>query len=373
MALWLLLEALTLWLSALTYYSVAELITSLPGQPPNVSFKQYSGYIVTNAQQGRALFYYFVEAESADPLSCPGCSSVGYGAFMENGPFRVGEDGLLMKNEYSWNLAEDNLRFILNWLEEFPAYKDFFLTGESYAGHYIPQLAALLLEYKQPNIKQIKLRAIALGNPLLDFDITPLDADYLWSHGAISDKTLMLGKTVLAAIDIFNLLLPECLASSSSQQFQSIGKHGQILAAFSRSRAIGDPCVEGRILSSLNKPEVQQALHANTTHIQFPLKFCSSSRVPLTGTTIIANKLAKELELVPFTTYSTWYNMKQVGGWSQSFGGLRDGKNETYLTYATVRGGAHEVPFTAPSEALSLFRSFLNNSPLPRPHARTIN
>lgn len=32
--------------------------------------------------------------------------------------------------------AGDNLRFIVNWLEEFPQYKDseFFLTGESYAG-----------------------------------------------------------------------------------------------------------------------------------------------------------------------------------------------------------------------------------------------
>lgn len=32
--------------------------------------------------------------------------------------------------------AEDNLRFFINWLEQFPAYKDseLFLTGESYAG-----------------------------------------------------------------------------------------------------------------------------------------------------------------------------------------------------------------------------------------------
>ncbi|KAG5629602.1 hypothetical protein H5410_001319, partial [Solanum commersonii] len=37
-----------------------ELITSLPRQPPNIFFKQHSGYIVTNSQHGRALFYYFV-------------------------------------------------------------------------------------------------------------------------------------------------------------------------------------------------------------------------------------------------------------------------------------------------------------------------
>ena len=27
----------------------------------------------------------------------------------------------------------------------------------------------------------------------------------------------------------------------------------------------------------------------------------------------------------------------QVGGWSQSFGGLKEGKNVTFLTYASVR------------------------------------
>lgn len=58
----------------------------------------------------------------------------------------------------------------------------------------------------------------------------------------------------------------------------------------------------------------------------------------------------------------------QVGGWAQSFGGLKDGKNVTFLTYATVRGAAHEVPFTSPSQALTLFRAFLTGSPLPMHH-----
>lgn len=64
------------WFFSLLFFliyskSSAELITALPGQPANVAFKQYSGYIATDSQHGRALFYYFVEAESADPLSLP--------------------------------------------------------------------------------------------------------------------------------------------------------------------------------------------------------------------------------------------------------------------------------------------------------------
>ena len=44
-------------------------IVSLPGQP-QVSFKQYAGYITIDEEQQRALFYYFVEAET-DPASKP--------------------------------------------------------------------------------------------------------------------------------------------------------------------------------------------------------------------------------------------------------------------------------------------------------------
>ncbi|KAB2090217.1 hypothetical protein ES319_A03G109500v1 [Gossypium barbadense] len=48
-----------------------EVIKALSGQPANVGFKQYSGYILVQPQHGRALFYYFVEADSANPLANP--------------------------------------------------------------------------------------------------------------------------------------------------------------------------------------------------------------------------------------------------------------------------------------------------------------
>ena len=65
------LEAISFFFFLLFLKSFSELITALPGQPANVSFKQYSGFIVTDDQYGRALFYYFVEAETAHPLSRP--------------------------------------------------------------------------------------------------------------------------------------------------------------------------------------------------------------------------------------------------------------------------------------------------------------
>ena len=44
-------------------FRIDDKITSLPGQP-QVSFQQFSGYISIDEKQNRALFYYFVEAES---------------------------------------------------------------------------------------------------------------------------------------------------------------------------------------------------------------------------------------------------------------------------------------------------------------------
>ena len=42
----------------------ADKITALPGQPQGVDFDQYSGYVTVDEENGRALFYYLVEAPS---------------------------------------------------------------------------------------------------------------------------------------------------------------------------------------------------------------------------------------------------------------------------------------------------------------------
>jgi serine carboxypeptidase-like clade 2 len=44
-------------------FPIADKIISLPGQP-QVSFQQFAGYIFVDEKQERALFYYFVEAET---------------------------------------------------------------------------------------------------------------------------------------------------------------------------------------------------------------------------------------------------------------------------------------------------------------------
>ena len=63
--------------------------------------------------------------------------------------------------------AKDAYIFLINWLERFPEYKsrEFFITGESYGGHYVPQLAyTILLLNNITNYTVINLKGIAVSS-----------------------------------------------------------------------------------------------------------------------------------------------------------------------------------------------------------------
>ncbi|KAJ4978010.1 hypothetical protein NE237_008790 [Protea cynaroides] len=436
-----------------TSSSEADRISELPGQP-KVSFQQFSGYITVDEKQERALFYYFVEAET-DPASKPlvvwlnggpGCSSVGVGAFSENGPFRPSGD-ILIRNDYSWNreanmlyiespagvgfsystnasyytmvdddmTAKDNLAFLQGWFLKFPEYKkrDFFVTGESYAGHYVPQLALLIVQFNKKE-KLFNLKGISLGNPLLDYttDFNSV-AMFFWSHGLISDSTytaftsicnntryqsesfrgsvspvcVEVGNQVKREItsryiDLYDVTLDICLSSIQSQ--------AKALTVMQYDDKI-DVCVKDEIDNYLNRSDVQKALHAQlvgvtswdscsdvvhyqmlnleipTIHILGSLVRSGirvmvysgdqDSVIPFTGTRTLVHRLASELGLNTTVIYKAWFSQKQVGGWTQVYGDI--------LSFATIRGASHKAPFSQPERSLVLFNAFLEGKPLP--------
>lgn len=212
----------------------ADRIASLPGQPP-VNFSMYSGYVTVNAAAGRALFYWLIEAAGVPAESAPlvlwlnggpGCSSVGYGASEELGAFRINADGrTLSLSPYPWNkvanmlfldspagvgysysnttsdlytagdnkTAHDSYNFLVNWLERFPQYKyrDFYIAGESYAGHYVPQLSQLVYRNNKGVEKPIlNFKGFMVGNAVIDdYHDYVGTFEYWWTHGLISDET----------------------------------------------------------------------------------------------------------------------------------------------------------------------------------------
>ncbi|KAL3624051.1 Serine carboxypeptidase-like 25 [Castilleja foliolosa] len=438
----------------------ADRIVALPGQP-KVGFQQFSGYVTVNEVAGRALFYWLTEAEQS-PLSKPlvvwlnggpGCSSVAYGASEEIGPFRINKNlsGLYV-NKFSWNklgnllfletpagvgfsysnrssdlldtgdrrTAKDSLQFLIRWLDRFPRYKnrEIYLTGESYAGHYVPQLAKEIVNYNANTKHKINIKGFMVGNAVTDNHYDNLGTvNYWWSHAMISDKTY---KQLMSTcdfqqqktsnecesiyyyamdqefgnIDQYNIYGARCNSSGgSSSSGSSTGATRRNMRLPNRpifKELSGyDPCTEKYAEVYYNRPDVQRALHANISgRIPYKWTACSetlnrnwndtdSSILPIYRELIAAGlriwvfsgdvdsvvpvtatrySLA-QLKLATTISWYPWYVKKQVGGWTEVYKGL---------TFATVRGAGHEVPMFKPRAAFQLLSSFLRGKPLPK-------
>ncbi|KAI7864879.1 Alpha/Beta hydrolase protein [Spinellus fusiger] len=178
--------------------------------------KQISGYL--DVGKDKHFFFWFFESRSnpsKDPLVLwlnggPGCSSL-TGLFMELGPCSVNLAGNdTTYNKYSWNsnaniifldqpvnvgysygsasvsntedAAKDVNAFLQLFIREFTQYSelDFHISGESYAGHYIPAIATAIHKQNKgsytTNVMQrytstigtIHLKSLLIGNGLTD-------------------------------------------------------------------------------------------------------------------------------------------------------------------------------------------------------------
>ncbi|KAK1414023.1 hypothetical protein QVD17_29760 [Tagetes erecta] len=426
-------------------------IMALPGQP-KVAFSQFSGYITVDTKHGRSLFYWLTEAATNNPVlkplvlwlnGGPGCSSIAYGASEEIGPFRINKNATsLYLNKYSWNkganilflespagvgfsytntssdlqdagdkrTASDALRFLIRWLSRFPQYKyrEFYISGESYAGHYVPQLAKKIHNYnKNHQDPIINLKGFMVGNAVIDNKYDNIGTvEYWWTHSIISDKTYKSIKSScnftstkygekcdnainyawsneFGDIDQYSIYTPSC--NKSLGNFTS----SRLKNTLVRRRVSGyDPCVERRAEKYYNRRDVQHAMHSNITGITYKWTACSDellenwkdsqfsmlptykeliaagyriwvfsgdtdSVVPVTATRLSLS----HLNLTVKTSWYPWYLNGQVGGWTEEYDGL---------TFATIRGAGHEVPLLQPERGFLLFKSFLAGKKLPR-------
>ncbi|KAH7351964.1 hypothetical protein KP509_19G022500 [Ceratopteris richardii] len=327
--------------------------------------------------------------------------------------------------------AQDNFIFLQNWFEAFPEYKgrEFFITGESYAGHYVPQLASLIVDYMTQNgTSVVNLVGLAIGNPLLDGLVDfPERNFFLWSHAVISDSTyrsimencnysvlsvpndacvsasMDYDREVSGYIDEYDILIDVCLAPNMQQAQRLRLKQSPLRLKTLHKQLRDSPspldvCMDDEVLAYMNIPAVQQAFHANITGLPYRWSYCNEgsllydesglddsmlptlshilehgvsvlvysgdedSVIPFGGTRRLVDQLAKMNGLETSVPYSPWLDGGQVGGWTQVYG---------RLSYATVRGGGHMVPFTSPGRALTLFKSFLAGGPLPSLSSRS--
>ncbi|KAG5667966.1 hypothetical protein PVAND_015925 [Polypedilum vanderplanki] len=188
----------------------------------------YSGFFTVNKTYNSNMFFWFFPAQN-DPLNSPvllwlqggpGASSL-FGLFTENGPFEVTKSGKVKSRKYSWNVNHnvlyidnpvgtgfsftdkdegyarnefdvgDNLyNAMIQFFTLFPDLQknDFYITGESYAGKYIPALGHAIHK-KNGNAKlKINFQGMAIGNGLCDPQHQLVYGDYLYQLGLIDTK-----------------------------------------------------------------------------------------------------------------------------------------------------------------------------------------
>ncbi|KAI3520161.1 hypothetical protein L1887_09406 [Cichorium endivia] len=201
----------------------------------------HAGYYQIKNSHAARMFYFFFESrgKKTDPVVIwltggPGCSSE-LALFYENGPFKIEKNSSLVWNEYGWDQAsnllyvdqptgtgfsyssdkrdirhneqgvsDDLYDFLQAFFKEHPEFakNDFYITGESYAGHYIPAFAARV--HKGNKAKEgihINLKGFAIGNGL---------TDPLVQYHAYTDYALDMGIIEESDYKHINSKLPMC-------------------------------------------------------------------------------------------------------------------------------------------------------------------
>lgn len=173
-----------------------------PGKKLDIdNVKTFSGYVDVLSED-KHFFFWIWESRNKpkeDPLVLwlnggPGCSSA-TGEFFELGPAFVTENLTTEFNPHAWNsnatvifldqpvnvgysysgtdvfdttmAAEDVYKFLEILLASFPQYQDlpFHISGESYAGKYLPAIGASILSHED---RTFNLSSVIIGNPITD-------------------------------------------------------------------------------------------------------------------------------------------------------------------------------------------------------------
>ena len=232
------------------------------GKPPT---PQYSGYLdgtdgcdtSINGDFCKIHYWYAASELKEAPVVLwlnggPGSSSI-LGFLQENGPLLMNSTGGLMENPWSWTkvahlfviespvgvgfsycaaqkegkVCKNTDKFTAStaraalidfFTNKFPelASQDFFITGESYAGVYIPTLAKELLDHSSVN-----LVGLAIGDPCTDNEAQTNSMDALWyghKYGLVDDPT-------------FDTLWTKCGARISTNMMKSYPPAGHVLSA----------------------------------------------------------------------------------------------------------------------------------------------
>nr|XP_014278748.2 venom serine carboxypeptidase-like [Halyomorpha halys] len=189
----------------------------------------YSGYLTVNKTFNSNLFFWFFPSET-NPKNAPvvlwlqggpGGSSL-FGLFCENGAFSVDQNYILKERQYYWSklfnviyidnpvgtgfsftesdseyatdevkVGKDLYSALIQFFQLFPYLQknEFFVTGESYAGKYIPAIGYTIHKNNKINKQKINLKGLAIGDGWTDPENMMVYADYVYQLGLVDSNT----------------------------------------------------------------------------------------------------------------------------------------------------------------------------------------
>ncbi|KAH1225366.1 Serine carboxypeptidase-like 49 [Glycine max] len=369
----------------------------------------HAGYYSLPHSKAARMFYFFFESRNNkdDPVVIwltggPGCGSE-LALFYENGPFHIANNLSLTWNDYGWDQAsnilfvdqptgtgfsysseESDIRHdetgisndLYDFLQEFfkahPEFvkNDFYITGESYAGHYVPALAS---------------RGFAIGNgltnPAIQYQAYP---DFALDNGIITN----------AEYDNISKLIPGCeqaaktcvLDKNGEVQFTNCTVLIHKVQYYDiRKKCVGELCYDfGNVEEFLNQKKVKSALGvrddlqyvlcSTTVHAAMLQDWMRNMEVGIPSLLEDGIKLlvyAGEEDLIcNWLGNSRWAHAMEWSG-QKAFGtsstvkfvvdGVEAGSLNSYgpLSFLKVHGAGHMVPMDQPKVALQMLKSWM--------------
>lgn len=464
-ALLLVLSALQSPRAALAADPVADRVTALPGWSDPFRSARYAGFL-RGSDATRHVTYFLAESESDpanDPVVVwfnggPGCSSF-IGLWLEQGPLSIGGDGLLVENPGRWNMhanvlflesppgvgfayidkgaatlpyvandtttSADSLGAMQDFYASYPQFakSPLFLSGESYAGIYVPWLARAILASGDAALVA-RLRGVLVGNGALktadEYEglLTQQRMLHASNHGLFAmtlraqidatctnwtaprapacDALLAQQQAQVGPLNAYNIEVT-CLgsAAASPQQRALMRSVGVSLPEPPAAAPLGaNACnaADSQVTSYMNRPDVQSAFHvAAGAAVIGAWGECQGgtvdyTRIPCDETKdvypILLNAGLAVLiyngdqdECIPYIQdeawtlqmglavkeeWRPWLLDEQVAGYVREFSAPAAGGR---FTFVTVKRAGHEVPMYQPDRARAMLERFIAGQP----------